>query len=88
MPAELADLVAATKATPRCRSRSASGSAPRSRRPQVGEIADGVIIGSRLVRAAGEAGSAADAPSRRLVGEPSCARRRDALAPEAPPLGT
>ncbi len=47
----------------RRRSPSASGSAPPSRRAG-GGIADGVIIGSRLVRAAGEGGSpqgAADA---------------------------
>ena len=44
---------------PRSRSRSASGSAPPRRRRRSGEIADGVIIGSRLVRAAAEAGSAA-----------------------------
>ena len=43
--------------SPRFRSRSASGSAPPSRPAEVGRIADGVIIGSRLVRAAGEAGS-------------------------------
>ncbi len=35
---------------PRSRSRSASASGPPSRRPTVGELADGVIIGSRLVR--------------------------------------
>ena len=49
---------------PRCRSRSASGSAPPSRPPEVGGIADGVIIGSRLVRAVGEAGVAARRPPR------------------------
>ena len=33
---------------------------PRSRPPTVGEVADGVIIGSRLVRAAGEGATAAE----------------------------
>ena len=41
--------------TRRSRSRSASGSAPPSRPPQVGAIADGVIVGTRLVRAVDEA---------------------------------
>ena len=44
--------------TPRSRSRSASGSARPEQAAEVGEVADGVIIGSRLVRAAAEAGSA------------------------------
>ena len=40
---------------PRCRSRSASGSARPSRRAQAADAgADGVIVGTRLVRAAGE----------------------------------
>ena len=60
----------------RCRSRSASGSAPPSRPRRSGEIADGVIIGSRLVRAAGEARLAAGAPP-----TPSPPSSRDARRP-------
>ncbi len=65
LPPALAELVAADQGRRETsRSPSASGSARRSRPPRSGEIADGVIVGSRLVRAAGEAGSpeaAADA---------------------------
>ena len=58
--------------TRRFRSRSASGSARPSRRPRSARVADGVIIGSRLVRAVAEAadaagrGRAVGASSRRL----------------------
>ncbi len=55
LPAELSDLVAATKAdageTPVA---VGFGIGTAAQAAQVGEVADGVIIGSRLVRAAGE----------------------------------
>ena len=50
-----------SRRTPRSRSRSASGSAPPRRPRRSGEVADGVIIGSRLVRAVAEADSTAAA---------------------------
>jgi tryptophan synthase alpha chain len=64
VPPALAELVAATKAEARTPVAVGFGIGTPEQAAQVGEIADGVIIGSRLVRAAGEGGSpqgAADA---------------------------
>jgi tryptophan synthase alpha chain len=61
LPAELADLVAATKADSEVPVAVGFGIGTPEQAAQVGEIADGVIIGSRLVRAAGEGGSPAAA---------------------------
>ena len=64
LPAGLADLVAATKADAEVPVAVGFGIGTPEQAAEVGRIADGVIIGSRLVRAAGEAGSpqgAADA---------------------------
>jgi tryptophan synthase alpha chain len=64
LPPALAELVAATKADAEVPVAVGFGIGTPQQATQVGEIADGVIIGSRLVRAAGEAGSpdaAADA---------------------------
>ncbi len=58
LPAGLAELVAATKADADVPVAVGFGIGNPRQAAQVGEIADGVIIGSRLVRAAGEAGSA------------------------------
>ena len=61
LPAELADLVAATKAdageTPVA---VGFGIGTAAQAAEVGRVADGVIIGSRLVRAAGEGGTPAE----------------------------
>lgn len=54
VPAELADLVAATKDEAEVPVAVGFGIGTPAQAAQVGEIADGVIIGSRLVRAAGE----------------------------------
>ena len=54
----LAELVAATKADSEVPVAVGFGIGTPRQAAQVGEVADGVIIGSRLVRAAGEAGSA------------------------------
>jgi tryptophan synthase alpha chain len=61
IPAELADLVAATKADSEVPVAVGFGIGTPEQAAQVGRIADGVIVGSRLVRAAGEGGSAAGA---------------------------
>jgi tryptophan synthase alpha chain len=64
IPPALTELVAATKADAATPVAVGFGIGTPEQAAQVGEIADGVIIGSRLVRAAGEAGSsqaAADA---------------------------
>ena len=61
LPAGLAELVAATKADAEVPVAVGFGIGTPEQAGQVGEIADGVIVGSRLVRAAGEAGSAEDA---------------------------
>lgn len=58
VPAELAELVAATKGEAEVPVAVGFGIGTPAQAAQVGEVADGVIIGSRLVRAAGEAGSA------------------------------
>lgn len=58
IPPAVADLVAATKADASTPVAVGFGIGTPEQAAQVGEIADGVIIGSRLVRAAGEAGSA------------------------------
>jgi tryptophan synthase alpha chain len=64
IPAELADLVAATKEDSEIPVAVGFGIGTAAQAAEVGRVADGVIVGSRLVRAAGEAGSpqgAADA---------------------------
>jgi tryptophan synthase alpha chain len=61
IPPQLADLVTATKAEAEVPVAVGFGIGTPAQAAQVGEVADGVIIGSRLVRAAGEAGSPADA---------------------------
>ena len=61
IPAGLADLVEATKADATTPVAVGFGIGTAAQAAEVGRIADGVIIGSRLVRAAAEAGSAADA---------------------------
>jgi tryptophan synthase alpha chain len=58
IPAQLADLVAAAQDEAEVPVAVGFGIGTPAQAAQVGEIADGVIIGSRLVRAAGEAGSA------------------------------
>jgi tryptophan synthase alpha chain len=63
-PPQLSELVAAAKAEAEVPVAVGFGIGTPAQAAQVGEIADGVIIGSRLVRAVGEAGdpaSAADA---------------------------
>jgi tryptophan synthase alpha chain len=55
VPAELAQLVAATKAEADVPVAVGFGIGTPEQAAQVGEVADGVIVGSRLVRAAGEA---------------------------------
>jgi tryptophan synthase alpha chain len=57
VPEELADLVAATKAEAEVPVAVGFGIGTSAQAAEVGRVADGVIIGSRLVRAAGEAGS-------------------------------
>ncbi len=57
LPGGLTDLVAATKAEATVPVAVGFGIGTPAQAAQVGEVADGVIIGSRLVRAAGEAGS-------------------------------
>ncbi len=57
IPPALADLVAATKAESEVPVAVGFGIGTPQQAAQVGKIADGVIIGSRLVRAAGEAAS-------------------------------
>jgi tryptophan synthase alpha chain len=61
LPPGLTDLVAATKDDAGVPVAVGFGIGTPEQAAKVGEIADGVIIGSRLVRAAGEAGSAAGA---------------------------
>jgi tryptophan synthase alpha chain len=56
LPAELSDLVAATKVDAEVPVAVGFGIGTPDQAAQVGEVADGVIVGSRLVRAAGEAG--------------------------------
>jgi len=56
LPAELADLVAATKDDSEVPVAVGFGIGTPKQAAQVGRVADGVIVGSRLVRAAGEAG--------------------------------
>jgi tryptophan synthase alpha chain len=58
IPAELAELVTATKADSEIPVAVGFGIGTAAQAAEVGRIADGVIIGSRLVRATGEAGSA------------------------------
>ena len=67
IPAELADLVAATREDAEIPVAVGFGIGTAAQAAEVGRVADGVIVGSRLVRAAGEAGSpegAADAVGR------------------------
>lgn len=61
LPPGLAELVAAAKADAEVPVAVGFGIGTPEQAGRVGEVADGVIVGSRLVRAAGEAGSAADA---------------------------
>jgi tryptophan synthase alpha chain len=61
LPEGLADLVAATKAEAEVPVAVGFGIGTPAQAAAVGRIADGVIIGSRLVRAAGGAGSPAEA---------------------------
>jgi tryptophan synthase alpha chain len=61
IPPQLADLVIATKEEAEVPVAVGFGIGTPAQAAQVGEVADGVIIGSRLVRAAGEAGSAESA---------------------------
>lgn len=56
LPPELSDLVVATKADAEVPVAVGFGIGTPDQAAQVGEVADGVIVGSRLVRAAGEAG--------------------------------
>lgn len=56
IPAQLADLITATQAEAEVPVAVGFGIGTPAQAAQVGEVADGVIIGSRLVRAAGEAG--------------------------------
>jgi tryptophan synthase alpha chain len=58
VPVALADLVGATKAEAEVPVAVGFGIGTPEQAAEVGKIADGVIVGSRLVRAAGEAGSA------------------------------
>ncbi|HEU4735474.1 MAG TPA: tryptophan synthase subunit alpha [Solirubrobacterales bacterium] len=58
LPPELSDLVAATQAEAEVPVAVGFGIGTPEQAAQVGKVADGVIVGSRLVRAAGEAGSA------------------------------
>jgi tryptophan synthase alpha chain len=58
LPAGLADLVAATRAEAEVPVAVGFGIGTPEQAARVGELADGVIVGSRLVRAAAEAGSA------------------------------
>ncbi len=61
LPAGLAELVAATKAEAEVPVAVGFGIGTPEQAAEVGRIADGAIVGSRLVRAAGEASSAAAA---------------------------
>ncbi len=61
LPAELAELVAVTKDEAEVPVAVGFGISTPAQAAEVGRVADGVIVGSRLVRAAGEAGSAAAA---------------------------
>ncbi len=61
LPAELAELVAAAKAESEVPVAVGFGIGTPAQAAEVGRVADGVIIGSRLVREAGEAGSPAAA---------------------------
>lgn len=58
LPPGLAELVAATKEEAEVPVAVGFGIGTAAQAAQVGRLADGVIVGSRLVRAAGEAGSA------------------------------
>jgi tryptophan synthase alpha chain len=58
LPAELSDLVTATQAEAEVPVAVGFGIGTPEQAAQVGELADGVIVGSRLVRAAGEASDA------------------------------
>jgi len=58
LPVDLSELVAATKEDAEVPVAVGFGIGTPEQAGQVGQIADGVIVGSRLVRAAGEAGSA------------------------------
>ncbi len=61
LPADLAELTRATKGEAEVPVAVGFGIGTAEQAAEVGRVADGVIIGSRLVRAAGEASSAEDA---------------------------
>lgn len=61
LPPELAELVMAAKADAEVPVAVGFGIGSAAQAAEVGEAADGVIVGSRLVRAAGEAGSPSEA---------------------------
>ena len=61
VPPQLAELVAAVKEEAEVPVAVGFGIGTAAQAAEVGRIADGVIVGSRLVRAAGEGGSAAGA---------------------------
>lgn len=71
VPAGLADLVASVKDEAEVPVAVGFGIGTAEQAARVGELADGVIVGSRLVRAAAEAGSAAEAAEavRAFLGE-------------------
>lgn len=77
LPPGLTELVEATRADAEVPVAVGFGIGTPAQAAEVGELADGVIVGSRLVRAAGEAGSAAGAAD--AVGQFLHATR-DALA--------
>ena len=83
LPAGLAELVAATKAEAEVPVAVGFGIGTPEQVAEVGEIADGVIVGSRLVRAAGEAGSAA---GRGRGGRPSSCATPSLRSPRRPVL--
>jgi tryptophan synthase alpha chain len=77
IPASLVDLVSATKTDAEVPVAVGFGIGTPEQAAEVGRVADGVIIGSRLVRAAGEAGNPASAAE--AVGS-FLRQTRDALA--------
>ncbi len=78
LPPELAELVAAVREEAPVPAAVGFGIGSPEQAASVGEIADGVIIGSRLVREVGEASGAADAAARVQEFLAAC---REAMAP-------
>ena len=78
LPAELADLVGAVRDEAPVPAAVGFGIGTAEQAASVGEVADGVLIGSRLVREVGEASSAEDAAARVRGFLAGC---RDAMAP-------